>query len=102
MLCQSDLILLHKWGLDDSQSHTTVTIRTNRFHFMNISNSSVIFKNIKLNNPTDHNRQIVTNCIGQKNILLNGSTCSFYDKKICCACHKFLFKRDPLFVCVST
>ena len=24
MLCQSDLILLHKWGLDDSQSHTTV------------------------------------------------------------------------------
>ena len=25
MLCQSDLILLHKWGLDDSQSHTTVT-----------------------------------------------------------------------------
>ena len=26
MLCQSDLILLHKWGLDDSQSHTTVCI----------------------------------------------------------------------------
>ena len=26
MLCQSDLILLHKWGLDDSQSHTTVDI----------------------------------------------------------------------------
>ena len=26
MLCQSDLILLHKWGLDDSQSHTTVGI----------------------------------------------------------------------------
>ena len=26
MLCQSDLILLHKWGLDDSQSHTTVPI----------------------------------------------------------------------------
>ena len=26
MLCQSDLILLHKWGLDDSQSHTTVFI----------------------------------------------------------------------------
>ena len=25
MLCQSDLILLHKWGLDDSQSHTTVS-----------------------------------------------------------------------------
>ena len=25
MLCQSDLILLHKWGLDDSQSYTTVT-----------------------------------------------------------------------------
>ena len=24
MLCQSDLILLHKWDLDDSQSHTTV------------------------------------------------------------------------------
>ena len=27
MLCQSDLILLHKWGLDDSQSHTTVCKR---------------------------------------------------------------------------
>ena len=26
MLCQSDLILLHKWGLDDSQSHTTVGV----------------------------------------------------------------------------
>ena len=26
MLCQSDLISLHKWGLDDSQSHTTVRI----------------------------------------------------------------------------
>ena len=26
MLCQSDLILLHKWGLDDSQSHTTVFV----------------------------------------------------------------------------
>ena len=24
MLCQSDLILLYKWGLDDSQLHTTV------------------------------------------------------------------------------
>ena len=24
MLCQSDPILLHKWGLDDSQSYTTV------------------------------------------------------------------------------
>ena len=27
ILCQSDLILLHKWGLDDSQSHTTVSIK---------------------------------------------------------------------------
>ena len=25
MLCQSDLILLHKWGLVDSQSHSTVS-----------------------------------------------------------------------------
>ena len=34
MLCQSDLILLHKWGLDDSQSHTTVLLfRTLRLLF---------------------------------------------------------------------
>ena len=26
MLCQIDLILLHKWGLDDSQLHTTVAL----------------------------------------------------------------------------
>ena len=33
MPCQSDLILLHKWGLDDSQSHTTVSQLWPENHF---------------------------------------------------------------------
>ena len=62
MLCQSDLILLHKWGLDDSQSHTTVDLKmvTQRIKYLCFKGAALhkfpFFLYVRLKNLSVHMR----------------------------------------------